>query len=239
MKNSNQPHPSFNDYIWSKLPNTFDLTNQCRILRWAQPVASVKLSFHNTFYLLDISRENCLENAVIFDLQRGILKTTQTTRELMRAMSWQAPYWQHQYIEQVALMNQITCQKLPFINGNVCLIPLSAVTQKSTSWLSSVQLTDLTRIGPKRTELNYLDLVHLIVPISFKRLQRQLNDSQRLQLAMISTLIAQQQFSLVPLAQRCDWKMLCGFAQFTLESHDYVVTQREIERTTDKYFGKF
>jgi len=167
------------------------------------------------------------------------LKTTQTTRELMRDMSWQAPYWQHQYIEQVAMMNQITCQKLPFINGNVCLIPLSAVTQKSTSWLSSVQLTDLTRIGPKRTELNYLDLVHLIVPISFKRLQRQLNDSQRLQLAMISTLIAQQQFSLVPLAQRCDWKMLCGFAQFTLESHDYVVTQREIERTTDKYFGKF
>lgn len=247
MSNSYNSYPRFNESTWSKLPNYFDLTRPMSILRWAESTVSLKLSFHDTFFILDLSNENCLENAAVFDLKRGILKTTQTTRELLRQLVRQADYWHRHYLEQVAIMNNITLIKLPFVKGDVCLIPLSSATQKSASWFSATQLSHQETAGSKRTELTYLGRLRLIIPVSLKRIRRQLLDSQRLQAALVEYLVNQRKFvygELSPVilervSQKCQRLVMCDFLERSCGDYDLIVTRREIEQTTDNYFGKF
>jgi len=247
MTTSHNSYPRFNERIWSKLPNYFNLTQPQSTLHWAEPVTPLKLSFHETFFILDLSGENCIENAVVFDLQRGMLKTTQTTRELLQQLVRQADYWYRHYLEQVAIMNKITLTKLPFVKGDVCLIPLSSATQTSASWFSSTQLSSQVSVGSKSTELMYLDRFRLTISVSTRRIQRQVADSRRLQVALVEYLVNQRKFvygDLSPvvverLSQNCQRLVMCDFLEHFCDRFDFLITRKEIERDADNYFGKF
>lgn len=247
MHNSHKTHPSFNDDIWSKLPNTLDLTEALSIVPLAQPRDFIKLSMHHTFFLLDVSQLNCVENAIVFDTQQGILKTKQTTRELIREYWRQADYWYRPLVKHVAESLGITLHKIPFIKGDVCLIPLGASTQKSTSWFSTASLTGhVKRIG-KQTELVYGQRLHLKIVVSAKVLRRQLRDSQRLQVVLKENMARQLQFisGEVPPSEvgPCWWKfhqiLAVNLVKFAYQSRDFVFTTQEVRQTVNNFFGKF
>ncbi|BDZ30508.1 hypothetical protein RA086_04920 [Lactiplantibacillus sp. WILCCON 0030] len=246
MFNSNKLHHDFNEYVWSKLPNAFNLTQPLQLLQWAQPRKMIKINLHHTFLILDMSALNCLENAIVFDSQLGLLKTIQTTRELMRQYWHQADYWHRPLLEQIARVNHITASKIPFIKGDVCMIPLGASTQKSTSWFSSHLLTAQVKRTAKQTELSYGQRVYVTVAGSLKVIQRQVKDSQQMQAALRLNMATNLQFMCGELpATEVDqqaWgygqSLMRDFAWYAYESKGLIFTTQEIRQTVNNFFGK-
>lgn len=247
MSNRDKRHISFNDAIWSKYPNLLDLTKPLSILAVAQARHFIKLSMHHTFYLLDVSQLNCVENAIIFDGQQGILKTTQTTRELIREYWVQADLWHRPSLKYWAQKLGITQHKIPFIKGDVCLIPLGANTQKSTSWFSTASLTGHVKRTGKQTELVYDQRLRLIIPVSTKVIKRQLTDSQQMQVVLNQTMARQLQFitgelppsESSPSLWQCDRTLAYNLIHFAFQSRDLVFTSQDVQQTLNTYLGKF
>ncbi|MFC6295429.1 hypothetical protein ACFQH1_09485 [Lactiplantibacillus daoliensis] len=247
MFNSHNAHPSFNDDIWSTYPNQVDLRKPFSLLKVAHAENHLKLNNYQTFCLVDISREVCIENAIVFDFQRGILKTTQTTRELMRQCYRQVDYLHSHALKQLALANDVTPIKLPFISGTVCLLPMTSAIQQSSSWFSSTQLTDCNVVSDRCTELTYFDKIRLIIPLSVTRVRRQLRDSRKLQQVIAISVSLQEQNPADNWFLTNDGKLLWYYereailiyTKHILEINGFPATAQDIHAIADNYFGKF
>ncbi|WP_158682772.1 hypothetical protein [Lactobacillus sp. CBA3606] len=237
---------NYNDLVWSKLPDVFDLNHPLAIVAWAQPVESVQLSFLNTFFVLDVSQENCTANTVIFDTQRGLLKTDKTSRRCLQAVWLRADFGLKQDIERLALYLNQTQRKLPFIKGDVRLLPLGAVTRASTSWLGAHQLTDQLALPARRTELVFCRRIHLKTPVNFKMLMGQLERAQALQMLLLAERAGEHPFYFeqpVVMTQPIFSRELARdrFRQFAIDlmlQTQHPTTAQDIEGYLNSYFGK-
>ena len=170
----NQQRFEINQQIWQALPTHFDTINPLSIVKHARRVEGLKLTPLNTFLLLDLHKEACDANTVVFDTQRGILSTTKTSRQLLKR-SWQSSMDFAVDLQNRHIATELghTRHRLPIVFKDIQYIPLGARSRENTSWVGAHQLTDYYPDG-KVCELLFGNNITVTIKRSATSFEKQL-----------------------------------------------------------------
>ena len=226
--------------VWNQLPSTFDTRRPATIVPRAQRSDSVTLNAPNTMLLLNISDVPCTENAVIFDYQRGLIKTIKTTRQLILGWVHQLGLAGPQLVRQIAAREGISLRKLPIIQGAAALLPVSAAKRGNTSWYNLNYLSYFETKGVI-TDLVYDQRIHLSLGLSQATVSCQVEKSQLLQDAVLQHQHYQTGMLVPPTTtnhvNEMAKKILYQYGTLLLRYHGLTVVPRELNGCINDFLG--
>ncbi|WP_338210050.1 hypothetical protein [Lactiplantibacillus paraxiangfangensis] len=171
---------TFNHAIWNQNPKSFDLEQPSQILPYAVVNNHVKLSFKNTFAVMDVRTFNHTIKSIILDAQRGIIATNQSTHVLTASLVNTLIYENKRSTAMVA--EQLGCSqtRLPIVQNQYILSPLGAATRSSTNWIGIHRLSNYQSEG-KRVKLEFANQLSLMIPRSLRSFEVQVRKARRIQ----------------------------------------------------------
>jgi len=226
--------------VWNQLPSTFDTRRPATIVPLAQRLDNVSLNAMNTMFLLDVRDESCTENAVIFDYQRGLIKTIRTTRQLILGWVHQLGLAGPQLVRQIAVREGLSLCKLPIIQGVAALLPVSTAKRGNTNWYNLNLLSYFETQGVN-TELVYDQKLHLKLGLSPAVVKRQVTKARLLQDAVLEhhhyqtgTLIPT---STTAFTDETSKQILYQYGTLLLRYHGLAVIPRELNGCINDFLG--
>lgn len=236
--NQNIDGPHHVNTFWQCHAGTWDTRQPQRLLAIAQRAEFATIDVLETLFLLDIKHLTCVENTLIFDRQRGLIKTKLTTRQIMVAYAGRLGLSGTQLIKQLAGEIGLSKHKLPVIHGDAILMPLTTAKRGTTSWYNRNYLHHIEAQG-FMTALVYDGQITIQVDMSERVATRQLAKAGQLQAALQEhhhrRLVPDQ--SVPPMADT-DHEMMQSYTDQVLKHFDILALPGEISCLTRQFFGK-
>ncbi|MFB9769740.1 competence protein ComK [Lactiplantibacillus modestisalitolerans] len=126
---------------WNELPNYINLLAPLSMIKFARCEDHVTLQLSRTILLLDISNHSEHYQALIFDTERGLMMTPQSTNQLIRQVQHNLHAEQARLVRRAASELGHSNRKLPIVHLKDILMPLTATSRGKTSWLNLRFLT--------------------------------------------------------------------------------------------------
>lgn len=245
MIQKQQDRFNWNDTVWNQAPDHFDTRQPDVIRHWAQRSDLVNLHPLNTFYLLDTRKGNYPENTIIFDTQRGMIKTPKTSHELIAGLIRQMSFGDRHLTRMLIDKLEFSRSRMPVIKGDAEFVPLGPVSREATNWVGVHQVTAV-QPGQLQTQLTFCHQLQLIVKQSHYQLERQFKEAHRLREHLMSEYETQNRYrfsqsfettrqSLMSAAKHQQVYDLCVHM---LTVRGYPIIPAEINLDIERYFGK-
>mgnify|MGYP003362284781 FL=1 len=236
---------TFNHAIWNRNPKSFDLEQPSQILPYAVVNDHVKLSFKNTFAVMDVRTLNHTIKSIILDAQRGIIATSQSAHVLTASLVNTLIYENKRSTSMAAEQLGYSQTKLPIVQNQYILSPLGAATRSSTDWIGLHGLSNYWADG-KRVKLEFANQVRLTIPKSWHSFETQVRKARRIQAELHK--MTQQDLDeatvneiVVPnqsLNASTQVRMYCACSTFVLAQYGIDAHPEDINFYIQKFFGK-
>ncbi|TBX47107.1 hypothetical protein EUZ87_05290 [Lactiplantibacillus paraplantarum] len=235
-QNIDDPHHV--NSFWHLESGTWDTRQPHRLLPIATRSDIDIIDVLETIFLLDIKHLACAENTLIFDRQRGLIKTKLTTRQIMMTYVVQLGFSGTQLIKRLASQLGLSMHKLPVIHGAAILMPLGTAKRGTTSWYNRHYLAHIEDQG-FMTALIYDGPITVRVDASKRVVTRQLAKAGQLQLAVQEhhrRRAVPNQSS--PTVLDADQAMMQSYTDQVLKHYGILALPGEISWLTRQFFGK-